>query len=75
MIKGSNFILVLLGVASLNQVVADRITLKPYLTDIPVTDDDYNFLNFIDKYGKSYTSLTDFKFRREIYKRNKQLMA
>ena len=73
MIKGSHFILMVAGMAALQSVMADKITLKPYLTDIPTTQEDQDFLNYVNTYGKSYTSLSDFKFRREIYKRNKIL--
>jgi hypothetical protein len=43
--------------------------------NVPETAEDKAFLAFADLYQKSYTSTSDFEFRREIYKRNMKLIA
>jgi hypothetical protein len=48
---------------------------RPYLVNVPETAEDKAFLAFADLYQKSYTSTSDFEFRREIYKRNMKLIA
>ncbi|TNV77282.1 hypothetical protein FGO68_gene5551 [Halteria grandinella] len=47
---------------------------RQFIVDVPKTQQDADFLRFVDKFGKQYTSQTDFAFRREIYRRNMVLL-
>ena len=73
------FILTVIVAATTSLAVAQNkqtytFTQKPYFVDVPQTEVDKQFLNFVDFYNKTYSSLNDFQFRREVYKRNIKLI-
>jgi hypothetical protein len=47
---------------------------RAYLVDVPETEEDVDFLSFVDYYDKGYQSQAEFSFRREIFKRNMRLV-
>lgn len=57
--KGSLVILLLLGFVSLESF-AQKINLRPYVIDIPQTQEDSLFLDYIAKHNKQYASSTEF---------------
>ncbi len=61
----------LICLASVN---SQKVNLRSFIVDIPKTDEDQMFLDWIAEWGKSYVSTSQFMFRREIFKRNLQLV-